>query len=462
MRIAFLICFIFFTLKCVAQITFERVYNTMTENEQAIGCEILHDKYFIAGNIVPCGLCVDGTGLILIDSIGNVLGSHNYPLNADAYGSILYQAGDNEFYVLGQIVDFNYDMFVSKFDSTGTMLWFKQFSSDTIGSIIPKSICSVDDSTLFIDYISFGEGSRFMIMNSDGDSIGRKIIGLPFHAGVHMTRIHDGNLAILATKYDTTNVNFSIVKIDKSGDTLWTHDFRRDTLGVILQIIETADSGFAVTGNINNSINHNPLCILKFDSLGNSLWCKPFFTGYTENFSSISLCFDGGFITSGVTLDPSNHSRGFLYRTNANGDSMWFKEYETGYPGFMQSANQTADGGFIASGTIGAYNGLPPSIIIIKTDSLGNVASVLGTNNIIAQQEPIVYPNPSSNKIRISTDCRGPGRITVTDMLSVERMQKQFGKSEDIELNIQDLSIGFYFIKIETNCGTWKKQFIKV
>jgi hypothetical protein len=85
--------------------------------------------------------------------------------------------------------------------------------------------------------------------------------------------------------------------------------------------------------------------------------------------ASIQKTTDGGYIVAG-----SSSNQGFLFKLNAQGDSLWLKEY--GGPDYdrLKCVQQTSDGGYIMAGTRdgNSINYAQCDLYLIKTDGNGN------------------------------------------------------------------------------------------
>ena len=101
--------------------------------------------------------------------------------------------------------------------------------------------------------------------------------------------------------------------------------------------------------------------LMKMTSTGNIEWEKTFGSGFG---SSVRQTADGGYILTGTTYSPANSI--ILVKTNAAGDSQWTRTYSKFSNNNGASVKQTSDGGYIVTGK---SNG---SIILIRTDSFGN------------------------------------------------------------------------------------------
>jgi hypothetical protein len=419
--------------------------------DQGMGCQILSSGYSILGNINPCGLCIKSFDYILLDTLGNIINENTYSLHQEAWSEILHKSRGDTLLVLGRILNPNYpayDLFIKKIDKAGSLIWEKQIVSDILADhIIVQSICNTIDSSYFILYSVNDTGIRYMKLNNNGDSLYAIKFGLPFYSGISMTELHDGGFAILGYKQNSGIFDYCILRLDANGDTLWTIDFPKDTIGVIFKIVETKDHGFALLGNLIDSINHHPCCLFKFDSVGTFLWSKPFYTSNIQDFYEVRNCSDNGFIVAGSSIDPGHlFSHCFLYRSDSNGDSLWFKEYELAFGGGFEDVQQTPDNGFLAVGTLG-NPGYPPSIFVVKTDSMGNVTSTLGLDQIKVKGEINIFPNPASNFVTLSLPFdENNFYFSIFDAMGRNIFSKDLFSENNLSINVSDFSEGIYFI----------------
>lgn len=89
---------------------------------------------------------------------------------------------------------------------------------------------------------------------------------------------------------------------------------------------------------------------------------------------SVKQTSDGGFIVVGSTESNGAGSKDvWLIRTNPSGDVLWSKTFgESGFD-VGSSVRQNTDGGFIIVGETRSFNADSTDILLIRTDSLGNL-----------------------------------------------------------------------------------------
>ncbi len=83
---------------------------------------------------------------------------------------------------------------------------------------------------------------------------------------------------------------------------------------------------------------------------------------------------DGGYFMAGLSADPvTNYMKILLIRTNAGGDTLWTKTYGGVSNDYINSAQQTTDGGFIIAGNTTSFGAGNGDIYLIKTDVNGDI-----------------------------------------------------------------------------------------
>jgi len=194
------------------------------------------------------------------------------------------------------------------------------------------------------------------------------------------------------------NTDYWIVKTDSLGNMLWDKDFGGTDKDGLYSIQQTDDGGFILGGYSYSGISGNKTqatwglsdyWIIKTDSIGNMLWDKDL-GGLSDDFlSTIQKTNDGGFIlggtsASGISGDKTEASQGswdyWIVKTDSLGNKLWDKDFGGTDEDYLNSIQQTTDGGYILGGlstsgiggdkTQGSWGGW--DYWIVKTDSLGN------------------------------------------------------------------------------------------
>jgi type IX secretion system substrate protein len=136
----------------------------------------------------------------------------------------------------------------------------------------------------------------------------------------------------------------------------------------------TNDGGFIMTGYSyffppNNNMD---MYLLKTDAAGNTSWFKRIGTPVRDWPRRVRQTSDNGYIITGQIYDIADPDDFFLTKTDSAGTVLWSKRFTEAYGTYSNNVIQTNDGGYIISA------GFTDALIddygyLLKTDSSGNV-----------------------------------------------------------------------------------------
>lgn len=155
-----------------------------------------------------------------------------------------------------------------------------------------------------------------------------------------------------------------------AGSWMKTFGGAKDDIGSAVQV--STDGGYVVTGHTSSyGVGGMDIWLIKTDSSGEEIWSRAFGGGGDEFATSLQKTDDGGYVIAGIT--PSFGSGGkdlWLIKTDAQGKEEWDKTFGGSLDDGGFSVQQTADGGYIATGATGSMG--PSTIWLVKTDGLGD------------------------------------------------------------------------------------------
>ncbi len=187
--------------------------------------------------------------------------------------------------------------------------------------------------------------------------------------------------------------DFWIVKLDDVGNLQWQKSLGGSGSDIGRSIQQTTDGGYIVTGSSDSTDgdvagNHGDedYWVVKLDGLGNIQWQKSLGGTALDGTSSIQQTTDGGFIVSGSSVSNNGDVTGnhgladfWIVKLDNLGNIQWQKSLGGSFYEFAESVQQTADGGFIVSGSSESIDGDVTGnhgwddCWIVKLDSLGNI-----------------------------------------------------------------------------------------
>lgn len=412
-----------------------------------------HDgKYLIAGSSRSQFETDYDVNILLVDSVGNLILDKyigQSPRMEFAYS--LIETKDSNYVVSGRVNGSN--PYLMKFNSSGNLIWEKEYPS-----------------------AHWTEGFS---------------VGQTFDSGYFFVRP------------DTSTTLFVTNPI---GDTLWT---RRYNSVICHSVIQTADSGFALTGNINPNTSNQDIILIKTNPVGDTLWTKTFGGVGSDDANSVQQLSDNGYLIAG-NFDAQisdGDMETFIIRTNSFGDTLWTQKYDLGIahyikectnnngyilstiryvPGWFPSSDkyyivitkldplgniewsrqfdgytyslgnnvtQTSDGGYLLTGFV--ENSTSESdILLIKLDSMGNYVLSVGDISNSNNSQVLVFPNPTTDEVNFvvgSNSGKMINQIQIFNLIGQE-IKYSTGLSEtQFKINVTDFPTGLYIYKLTTS-----------
>jgi hypothetical protein len=178
--------------------------------------------------------------------------------------------------------------------------------------------------------------------------------------------------------YDLSGSDVSLIKLDMNGGMEWAKTYGGSNEDQGLAVLQTFDGGFMISGNSKSSGNNlGDAYLVKTDAAGNVLWSKTYGGTYADMGLSVQQTQDSGFIVCGYTVTDTIPAPGtidlLIFKTDLNGTLTWGKHYGGVKNEIGSSIRQTPDGGYIATGISSSFSNGNPNVLLLKTDSIGNV-----------------------------------------------------------------------------------------
>lgn len=171
----------------------------------------------------------------------------------------------------------------------------------------------------------------------------------------------------------TSNVDMFLVRTDAMGDTLWTRQYGTTGGHVMEQIEVASDGGFWLLGSGSSPGNGSDFHLVRVDMNGDLLWNKIYGGPEDEVVYGSAPTIDGGIVMVGNRSIANSNSRTYAIRTDATGDTLWTRTYDTGAENAATSICATSDGGFVIAGFQVLPAPISRKVEVIRIDSAGNV-----------------------------------------------------------------------------------------
>ena len=318
---------------------------------------------------------------------------------------------------------------------------------------------------------SFGSGGRDILViktNAFGDTTWTKTFGgaLDNEYGFCVQQTTDSGYIVsgVASSFDDVAGDMYIIKLNATGDTIWTRTFGGIGYEWGSFVQQTNDGGYVIIGQTPAfGAGGFDAYLVKLNASGNLMWSKTYGGSSLEVGSAVQQTTDGGYILTGQ-IDSYGAGAGdfYLIKTDPTGNVVWTKAY--GIPGSEAgvSVSQTTDGGYIIGGTSENTLGpLGPDMCLIKTDSVGNI---LWTNlyggQMIDECYEVVQTSDGGyilcgKSFSFSTSSDYDVYIVKTNSQGILQWSKTYGGSgsataNDIGYSVQQTTDGGYIVTGET------------
>lgn len=387
----------------------------------------------------------------------------------------------------------NYDFWVVKLTSTGTVSWQKMLGGTAIDEA--KSIEQTADGGYIvtgfirsnnIDVTVNNGNSDYWVVKLDATGAitwQKSLGGTSDDTGNSVKQTADGGYIVagetISTNGDVTGNNggtdYWVVKLTNTGTISWQKCYGGTAIDKAKSIYQTSDGGYIIGGtaastNGNITLNNgleNPW-LVKVSATGTIEWQKCYGGTFYDAANSIQQTNDGGYIFAGIassnSIDVSgNHGSDDIWavKTNSTGILQWQKCLGGSSSDNGFSVQQTADNGYIIAGKSNSSNGDKSvakglqdfwtiKLVGVPTNTNGPNT---GINNFTTDENILsVFPNPSSGQITVRANGNSAladgFRVTIVNTLG-EVIYTSGLQKEELTIILSDsVTRGIYFMKV--------------
>ncbi|WP_440947582.1 FIMAH domain-containing protein [Methanosarcina sp. T3] len=172
----------------------------------------------------------------------------------------------------------------------------------------------------------------------------------------------------------TDNRSFWLIKTDQDGEEEWNRSFSNTGYDQIVSAKETMEGGYILVGNTRSDSSYlsEKTWLIKTNSDGDEEWNKTVSKANYFHSSSAQETDDGGYIISGYSdfIDEDEYTS-WLIKTDPNGDEEWNIVFEKAGDDFINSVQETENGGYILAGHIRPPGG-DYKALLIKLEGVNN------------------------------------------------------------------------------------------
>ena len=416
--------------------------------------------------------------VIKINKYGYTEWKKTYGGAGDDIAYSVFETNGGNFIVSGSSNSFgggDEDAYVIKLDKYGNIIWSKSYGGNG-SDMIREAIITMDGGYIMVGYSSSSGGNGFFdafVFKTDNNGNvqwEKKIGGASFDVGNSIKQTKEGDYIILGETFSYSNgeSDFYLVKINSEGIVKWQKYFGGSLLdeGKFVEI--NKDGSYILIGDTESYGNgDSDIQVIKTDANGGLIWSKTYGGISKEVGKTIEQTVDDGYIICG-----NNRSKGaggpdyWLIKTDSQGNIQWDKTYGNANHEHGYQAKQTKDNGYIITGHSVIKQETFEEILVIKTDSEGNInwnskdaaisfsTEFLDNNcenentNIIVQLNN--YGNSAINDLSINVSIGGQKTSNFTETIS-GIIDARSGKKITLQNKLNTLGGGIYDVKLFSN-----------
>jgi gliding motility-associated-like protein len=163
---------------------------------------------------------------------------------------------------------------------------------------------------------------------------------------------------------------------------LWPFPDVDEPCSFVITDVQQIPGGYILTGEVSPligvEVTYNDLILIKIDNSGNVLWSKRFGGSDADCGYSVKQTNDGGYIVTGSTYSFSakDSSNIFLLKTNSSGTLLWDKTFEIStVDDDMGTCVEEVSDGYVVAGYTQQINGTDTlsDIFLLKTNTTGTL-----------------------------------------------------------------------------------------
>lgn len=190
-----------------------------------------------------------------------------------------------------------------------------------------------------------------------------------------MIQTQDGGFAMIGKRLVSAgNNDIWFVKTNSDGNVLYsiTYGSTADDVGTSIKQISTGE--YLICGYTTTTTAGKELFIAKLDFQGTLLWLKTYGAAMDEQANSLTVNAAGEIVVSGYTTSIGvAFPKGLLIKTDGSGNLIWSRAYTQITTQKFNKVIPTADGGYLAVGSIILFGNTDPDMVVVKTNAAGTM-----------------------------------------------------------------------------------------
>lgn len=445
----------------------QKFYARYGGNGYDVGYDVkqtLDKGYIITGSTSSWGAGNTDVYLLKLDSMGHVKFQNTFGNANNDIGKEVLQLPDSSYVIVGYTSSFGfggYDVFLVKADKYGQLEWQK-----TIGGTdwdFAHSIQQTTDGGYIIggSTYSYGYGNEdgyVVKIDATGNVMWSKTFGGPeddsFKSVIQTT---DGGIALCGTtkSYGDANGDAWVFKLNSNGDSAWSKRYGGVKEDFVNKVIQISTSEILTVGGTLSYATLQQNWYTKFDlTTGNINADYPDPGSKPEYYNSCAVGLNGNFVGCGKSTHNVFGDQALIEIYTGNFSYLNFFPIAMGYTDELFSVCKTKDRGFVFVGATQGNSSSLQDVFFVKTDSVGNYGNnITGITDVFSKESVKInaYPNPTSDELCIIVSNKNNNDIITFKLFNIEGIELLKGKIKTNTVNkisVSEFNNGLYYIEL--------------
>ena len=206
-----------------------------------------------------------------------------------------------------------------------------------------------------------------------------------------------------------------MVKADANGNEEWNRSFGGGLGEWCYDGMQTSDGGYIMTGyTLSYSATGQDAWLVKTDAAGNEEWSQNYGGQYNDYGNSVKQTPDGGYVVGGYSssFSAGGDSDFWIFKTDADGVEEWNQSYGGTEDEDFESLALTTDDGYILAGMSDSFDE-DGDVYLVRLEGSGSLVEPFGKNAPSGYVLHTPYPNPFNNSTILNFDLPVAGEVNL-------------------------------------------------
>ncbi|MCP4717309.1 MAG: hypothetical protein GY868_19475, partial [Deltaproteobacteria bacterium] len=312
-------------------------------------------------------------------SLGAAYWANSYSVGSYSAATAIDNTADGGFVTAGvNRSSGNYDISVMKLNSAGTVEWEHGYGSS--GEDFPYEICETADGGAIIAGSSYFAGRDMWLLklSAAGEVEWQSSYGGSRDDHAYAARqTTDGGYIVAGSTYAfESGIRDGLVfKLDDTGELEWQKNYSGSGDELFYAVSQTADGGYILTGYTNSyGQGSTDALVVKIGGSGTVEWQKTYGRKQMDAALDIVPTADGGYALAGLISSNGNGKPdGLILKLDEDGGIVERQVYGGNANEQFFSIDHAADGGYVAAGYTNSFGSGNTDMWFVKTDAGLNV-----------------------------------------------------------------------------------------